>query len=812
MILLVNNIDKIHRKVDEYYEMGFVPWPFLNKRTIDLPKGTELRKADITKDQIENFKKRGLYKNGFGILTGEIERGKYKGKILNCLDFDEKGEEVLVDFLDGENLQDLSKKYYIEHHTEPWYRIHLFVLTDKPLPKLSKMDSMKCGLEIFQEKNRWIQMAPSRYKFTQYNYQSMENGIKDIQYLNNQQYENLVNKISNALSKHNIQYSIKNDATKNRENIRTLNTNTNNIKIQKPIADYDEYNKELVELVVQRIKPYYKEGSRNYIIFALSGYLLKEKILYKEAKHIVEDLCQKTNDEEKENRLQVLAVTYSKDPEKHNIIGFEELKNYIPESTLDQLSKEIYPDKDRVFDSHLKSELIKSRDEAMIDWLLFEYDFVTIEEIDELLYYKDGIYVSGAEIKIKNVVETGYPREFRTSDINEMIQAIKRCKYLKKEEFDKELNIFNFKNGLYDIHTDKLLEHTPEYYSLKQIPHTFVPNVKAPLFNKVIDEIVKPEQKDLLIESMAYTLHRGRPYDFYTILYGHGSNGKSVIIEILTELLGENNVSFVPLDGLQNNRFALAPLVGKNVNFDPEMSSLDIIDSSIIKRINSSHYIEVEEKNKPMYGAKIFAKLFFNANVIPKTKDTSYAYFRRVRIIICPNTFVVKKESELKDNEKVADPDIVQKLKPEMPGIINILIQSLKKLLKDGPNLNVEAQTEMYNLLASPIQQFADEYIEVWSLDMVSDRTYQNGSKTLMETIKPDDMITVKDEAYAHYISYCNTKGIPSEKKDPFCKMINKIFGKHSFFGTKQRMINGKSTRVWIGIRLKETNAAIAAA
>ena len=796
------NISEIHSKVDEYYELGFIPWPFENKQPICFPKGTTLTDLAITKDQIENFKKQGMYKDGFGILMGQIKRGKYKGKILNCLDFDD-GEEILTEFLDGDKIEDLSKKYHIEHHTEPWYRIHLFVLTDEQLPKLSQ----KCGLEIYTS-NHWIKMAPSPYMKTEYNYKTMGKGLKNPKLLNDKEYENLVKRISDTLLNHNIEYGTKNTKLNKKVLNKTVDK-TNEIK--KPISDYDKYDKEFVEYVVQKIIPSYKIGSRNLMIFALSGFFVKSKIPFKEARHIVENICNQSKDDEQENRMKVLAGTYNKNPMKQKILGYNELENLIPKTELEELSKYIKNFNKEKDGFDVNQKFIESKYEAIIEWLLYQYNFVTVQETDELLFYKDGVYISSADIEIKRTIEAEYPREYKTYTINEIIQTIKRCKYLKKEEFDKELHIFNFRNGLYDINTDKLLEHTPDYYSLKQVPHNFVPNVKAPLFNKVIDEIVKPEQKDLLIESMAYTLYRGRPYDFYTILYGHGSNGKSVIVDILTEILGEKNVSFVPLDGLQNNRFALAQLVGKNVNFDPEMSSLDIIDSSIIKRINSSHYIAVEEKNKPMYDAKLFAKLFFNANVIPKTKDTSYAYFRRVRIIICPNTFVIKKESELKDNERIADPYVVEKLRPEIPGIINILMKVLNKLLKNGPDIDVKVQTEMYNLLVGPIEQFADKDIEVWNPDMVYDRTIQIGSKTLMDNIKPDELITVKDDAYANYISYCNTKGIPYEKKDSFCKMINKMFKKYSFFGTRQRMINGKSTRVWIGIRLKERNVAVAA-
>ena len=56
----------------------------------------------------------------------------------------------------------------------------------------------------------------------------------------------------------------------------------------------------------------YREGSRNDIIFDLSGFLYRQNLKLEIAENIVIGLCKLTKDEEVSNRLQVVQNTYEK--------------------------------------------------------------------------------------------------------------------------------------------------------------------------------------------------------------------------------------------------------------------------------------------------------------------------------------------------------------------------------------------------------------------------------------------------------------------------------------------------------------------
>ena len=68
--------------------------------------------------------------------------------------------------------------------------------------------------------------------------------------------------------------------------------------------------------LLETLKPFYKQNSRDFIVFGLSGMLHKEGYSEGSALRFVNMLCNVTNDEEKESRLEVVRQTFRKPPSK----------------------------------------------------------------------------------------------------------------------------------------------------------------------------------------------------------------------------------------------------------------------------------------------------------------------------------------------------------------------------------------------------------------------------------------------------------------------------------------------------------------
>lgn len=432
--------------------------------------------------------------------------------------------------------------------------------------------------------------------------------------------------------------------------------------------------------------------------------------------------------------------------------------------------------------------------ETATNTILSKYRFVTVEESDLIYWYKDGVYRKGGEVKIKKLCEKLFGFDLNIGQRAEIREHIKNKTYHELAEFDSNIDIINLKNGLYNIETNTLSPHSPEYLSLKQGPIRYDPNTKPRLFRKFLREIVYFEDIRSLIELMAYTFYRANPFEVIVILLGDGSNGKSVIFGLLTALHGEVNVSNVSIKAMLERPFALYDFVGKNCNLDAELSTGKIEDTATLKKITGQQPVRVEQKNQKAFDTKLYAKLWLNANKIPYSSDQTNAWYRRNIIIAFPNTFDFKKDPI--QRIKKIDIDLIDKLttQEELSGIFNVLMTYLRHVLKNKEIFvnarSIEERREKYQLASDPIGAFVDAAIDQ----------------------RPEfQRNTIKDSMYIAYSEFLTNNKLSAIKKEAFGKVMSKRFN----WVTDSQRYGNKVYKIWVGKALtpeyeKLANEAIA--
>ena len=421
------------------------------------------------------------------------------------------------------------------------------------------------------------------------------------------------------------------------------------------------------------------------------------------------------------------------------------------------------------------------------------YHFAAMEDTQELYYYnkKKGIY-EPAESLVKAQLEKLQPGII-TDTVNNVIHKLARRHLHKREEFDADKNIWNMKNGLYNIAANKLKPHTYRYLSRNQIPVRFDPKARCKRFGKFLGEVVYPDQIRTVVEVLAYTFLRDNPFELYVILLGVGANGKSVLMHVLTRLHGQENISPVPLATLLNNRFAKKELEGKNVNIDMEMSRATINDMGVLKELTGQQPVRIEPKHLPAYSTRLWAKLFFSTNEMPEMMDFSDGHYRREVVISFPYQFeeVSTKQEKAEivaamkagSNRRIADPTLkdVLTMPEELSGIFNaIMIPLRNRIMKNKPVYmdakTIEDRRHKHELISDPIRAFFDDAIE------------------------PDVEGTVtKERLYEAYRKFCRFQRLPIESYDQFCKHVKKKFPHE--LGEGRDSSKDRKT-IWKGIKL----------
>jgi putative DNA primase/helicase len=277
------------------------------------------------------------------------------------------------------------------------------------------------------------------------------------------------------------------------------------------------------------------------------------------------------------------------------------------------------------------------------------------------------------------------------------------------EELQSAERYINVQNGLLDLETldtDEiaLVPHNKMVYSTTQIPIDYDKEAKCPKFRDFLRVILRKDKEliRLVQEIMGYCLSNSIKAHKMFIFVGSGSNGKSVLCEIMTALAGGiENVSNVALKDF-NHRFTLSQIADKTLNIATENETNTRLDTQMLKAITSGEPIQMEEKFQAPFSYKPYVKLVFAMNELPYVKDKSYGFERRLIVIPFEMRFVdhePRSKKEAKIDRNLAD-TIIQE---ELAGIFAFAIQGLKRLKENNfvftKSVKAEKALEKYRLL-----------------------------------------------------------------------------------------------------------------
>ena len=290
----------------------------------------------------------------------------------------------------------------------------------------------------------------------------------------------------------------------------------------------------------------------------------------------------------------------------------------------------------------------------------------------------------------------------------QLLQQFQHSAYLPSPNESGDKVLINFKNGTFEVSDEKqyLREFRPKDFLRYQLPFEYDPNAVAPKFQQFLDEVLPDHAtQDLLAEYLGYIFIPAKylKLEKIVMLYGSGANGKSVVFEIISALLGKDaNVSNFSLKSLTNdNGYFRAMLGGKLLNYSSDISGK--MDDGFFKLLASGEPIEARlPYGKPMILTN-YAKMMFNLNELPLDTDQSNAYFRR--LIIIPFDVTIPEE---KQNKNLAN-EIIES---ELSGVFNWALAGLHRLLRNKKLTQsdiVDAKIREYILSSDSVSQFLED-------------------------------------------------------------------------------------------------------
>lgn len=277
-------------------------------------------------------------------------------------------------------------------------------------------------------------------------------------------------------------------------------------------------------------------------------------------------------------------------------------------------------------------------------------------------------------------------------------------------EMDRAGNAFNVRNCLISLKTGRTAEHDKKYMISKLAPVTYDENARCPRWDRFIDEVTCGDKSlQLYLQRMiGYCMTAYTKEQCMFFLYGNGSNGKSVFVDTIAYMLGEYAASCQPETVMmrdRNNtaRGDLARLKGARMVVTSEPNDGCRLDEGIVKQMTGG--TENKLTARFLYGREFeFSpefKIVMSTNYKPVIKGTDNGIWRRVRLI--PFTAEFTKENR--------DPQLTEKLRRELPGILNWAIAGAVGWCKEGlpPCAIIDEAGQEYRSEMDRVQQFLDD-------------------------------------------------------------------------------------------------------
>lgn len=259
------------------------------------------------------------------------------------------------------------------------------------------------------------------------------------------------------------------------------------------------------------------------------------------------------------------------------------------------------------------------------------------------------------------------------------------------------------------------------------------------------------------------------------MLLGPTDSGKTVFLDVMRALLGEDNIAQESLQDLANTRWAAASLKGKMANIDHDLNPKAIKDLGTVKKLTSGNEMMAERKHKSKFKIKPTAKLMFSANRVPDRDYEDEAFYNRWLTVIFPETIPDGKQ----------DSDILDKLTQEeiLQGILRWAIAGQKRLEEQGGftrDLDPLSTRELWNEWGNSVERFLSEYCEKGS-------DYKIHTSTL----------------YEMYKKFAEKTGMEIESKKGFTQKLSANSG----IQNRRVQISEKRRKGFVGITLQDDAA-----
>ncbi len=334
--------------------------------------------------------------------------------------------------------------------------------------------------------------------------------------------------------------------------------------------------------------------------------------------------------------------------------------------------------------------------------------------------------------------------------VTNAVNLIARLKATADDPLDlkcKPKPIINCLNGELWLNSKgeyKFKKHKAESHLINVSNVKFTPKATCPKYDAALKETFKklPDCEDVIrhfYEIIGYILHpEKRPAQFF-LFRGHGSDGKTTQMKIISALLGD---AVLPesIERFNTGNFAdshaTSSLVGKLLVYDDDLDKNFTLPDGTMKKLAEDGLITANPKGAQPFTFTKICTVVMCCNGVPKTKDVSRGFRRRALVVPFTRGFGYDDD----DNENTVNLNIADEIiETELPGILNKALEGLKRLKQRGyfrEPISCQDAKNIWLDSANPVAGFIRDCVEIT-------KQYTNNKVSL-------------NDLYLAYCNYCS--------------------------------------------------------
>lgn len=344
-------------------------------------------------------------------------------------------------------------------------------------------------------------------------------------------------------------------------------------------------------------------------------------------------------------------------------------------------------------------------------WYFYDGRMWCRDEIGQTKTDADDMITLMEQTEVDEEVEKAFRKHVKhTRSSSGKEAAIKEAQHLlhiMPEEMDRDGMKLNTPDGIVDLRTGEILPNNPDMYMTRMTGVEYSPHVSCHRWRQFINEIFDNDQDlvDFVHKAVGYSMVGSTEEQMVFFCYGEGQNGKSVFLNVISEIMGSYAANIQPetimvkrAGGGSGANSDIARLKGARFVTTSEPDEGARLSEGIVKQLSGGDRVTARKLYGNEFEFSPELKLWMSTNHKPIIRGTDKGIWRRIAMIPFAVTFTNP------------DKKLIHKLRAEASAILGWMIEGCMKWQREGlekPKAILDANQE-YKSEMDVIERFLE--------------------------------------------------------------------------------------------------------